>query len=161
MKALTYVVLILGLSFTGCKSQKKLVENPPFELGEATCQRWVGGRAESGSGILLQVPILNDNMDEMKFQQAFFRGRVTDVSMKSNDGSWFAEANFRNKTDEKPDMIMHSDSEKEVGNQPPKFKEKMPFELGENECVLSYMEGDKVKYYKVSGIKEKKPLIYQ
>lgn len=161
MKAITYIILILGFSFTGCSSQKKLVENAPFEVGEATCQRWSGGRAESGSGILLQVPLLQDNMDEMKLQQAYFRGKIADVSLKSNDGSWFAEANFKNTNMGKPDMVMHADSKKEVGNAPPKLNEKIPFELQEDECVLSYLDGDKVKYFKLVGIKEKKPLIYQ
>lgn len=128
MKTITYVILILGLSFTGCKSQKKLVQNPPFQIGEATCQSWLGGRAESGSGMLLKVPILSDNMDEMKFQQAYFRGKVADLSMKSKEGSWFAEANFKSQNMEKPDMVMHSDPKKEVGNQAPKLNEKIPFE---------------------------------
>ena len=97
----------------------------------------------------------------MKLQQAYFRGKIADVSLKSNDGSWFAEANFKNTNMGKPDMVMHADSKKEVGNAPPKLNEKIPFELQEDECVLSYLDGDKVKYFKLVGIKEKKPLIYQ
>lgn len=161
MKTITYIILVLGFSLTGCSSQKKLVENTPFETGEATCQRWSGGRAESGSGILLQIPLESNNLGQMKLQQAYFRGKVTDINMKSNEGSWFAEANFMVNKRGKPDMVMHSDPNKEVGNQPPKMKDKIPFELKDDECVLSYLDRNKVKYFKLTGIKEKKPLIYQ
>jgi len=160
MKVFTYIILAMSFSFTGCTSQKKLVKNAPFEMGEATCQRWTGGRAESGSGMLLQIPIMKDSIDKMQLQQAFFRGKVADVKVKSKDDKWFAEANFKNAT-EKPDIVMHSDSKKEVGNQPPKLNEKIPFELKEDECVLSYLDGEEVKYFKVIDIKQKKPLIYQ
>ena len=161
MKTVTYIILALGFSLFGCNSQKKLVENPPFKTGEATCQQWAGGRAESGSGILLQIPLTNDNIGQRKLQQAYFRGKVADIKMKSNDGVWFAEANFRQSNTKKPDIVMHSDAKKEVGNQPPTMNKELPFELGENECVISYDEEGKTKYFKISDIKEKKPLIYQ
>ncbi len=161
MRTMTYIILALGFSLSGCNSQKKLVENPPFETGEATCQQWVGGRAESGSGTLLQIPLSNDNVGQRKLQKAYFRGKVADIKMKSNDGVWFAEANFKKKRTNKPDITMHRDPKKEVGNQPPPIKEEFPFELGESECVISYEEEGKTKYFKISDIKEKKPLLYQ
>ncbi|MDT0538759.1 MULTISPECIES: hypothetical protein [Croceitalea] len=161
MKVFTYSILALVFSLSACSSQKKLVENPPFELGQATCQTWQGGRAETGSGINLEIPLLSDNMDEMKMQQAYFRGMIADVSLVSSEGKWMAKASFKNESSEKMDMVMHADSKQEVGNQPPTKKEKFPFELGTDQCVVSYMDGEKIKYYKIEGIKEQKPLIYK
>lgn len=161
MKTITYIVLVLGFSLSGCSSQKKMVENPPFELGNATCQEWKGGRAESGSGLLLEVPLHNENLDQIKLQQAFFRGKIADVTTESGDKGWVAKANFRNPGMKKPDMVMDADAKKEVGNQPPSGKEKFPFELGANECVISYMDGETIKYFKIEGIKEKAPLLYK
>lgn len=161
MKIFTYTLLAMALSLSGCSSQKKLVDNPPFEMGQATCQSWTGGRAETGSGILLEIPLMGENMDGMQIQQAFFRGMMTDVSIETKDGKQMAKANFRKQSSEKMDMVMHGDSKEEVGNQPPKKKEKFPFELTPEQCVVSYMDGDTMKYFKIEGIKEKKPLIYK
>lgn len=160
MKTFTYIILALGFSLTGCSSQKKLVKNPPFEVGQATCQSWVGGRPESGSGIKLEVPIA-DIPATASLQKAYFRDNVADLKVEERDGELFAVANFKNKSMEKPDITMHGDSTKEVGNQPPTLQEAMPFELNEDECVLSFVENDTIKYVKVSEIKEKKPLMYQ
>ncbi|AKA35031.1 hypothetical protein [Flagellimonas lutaonensis] len=161
MKLISYMMFALLFSLSGCSSQKKLVKNPPFEMGDATCQRWVGGRAESGSGLLLNIPVDNAVATNTPLQQAFFRGRVADIKVEEKDGEWMAIANFINQREEKPDMVMHADPKKEVGNRPPKLEEKFPFELGPDECVVSYMEDGKTKYFKITGIKEKKPLTYQ
>ncbi|MEM8927365.1 MAG: hypothetical protein AAGC45_04125 [Bacteroidota bacterium] len=157
MKAITYMIAVLTLSLSSCSSQKKMVAQPPFEMGEVTCQAWAGGRAESGSGLLLEIPVLSENLDGMKLQQAFFRGKITDIRMENTGNGWVAKANFKQQNTQKPDMVMHSDSKQEVGNQPPMTKEKFPFELEANECVLSFLDGDTVNYYKVENIKEKKP----
>ncbi|WP_394974374.1 hypothetical protein [uncultured Croceitalea sp.] len=161
MKILIGTILVMTFSLSGCSSQKKLVENPPFEMGQATCQSWVGGRPESGSGIKLEIPILLENTDNMKMQQAYFRGKMANIKVRSKDGKLVATANFLNKSLEKPDIIMHEDAKQEVGNQPPKLEEKFPFEISQDECVVSYLDGDKVKYFKIENIKEKKPLIYK
>ncbi len=161
MKAITYMIIVLTLSLSSCSSQRKMVDQAPFEMGQATCQAWAGGRAETGSGLVLEIPILSENLDEMKLQQAFFRGKIADLKMENTEKGWVAKANFKNQNVGKPDMVMHSDSKQEVGNQPPKLKEKFPFELGKDQCVLSFLDGDTVKYYKVENIKEKKAKMFK
>lgn len=161
MKTITYMFLVLTLALSSCSSQKNMVAEAPFEMGAATCQAWAGGRAEAGSGLLLEIPVINGNVEEVKLQQAFFRGKIADVEMESTENGWVAKANFRNQNAGKPDMKMDADSKQEIGNQPPKLQEKFPFELGDNECVLSFMDGDTVKYFKVEGIKEKNPKMYK
>ena len=161
MKIFNYTILALAFSLSGCSSQKKLVETPPFEMGQAICQSWAGGRPEAGSGINLEIPLLNEDISGMKMQRAFFRGMVADVTLDSNKGKQVVKATFKKQTSGKMDMVMHADSKEEVGNQPPKKKEKFPFELGNDQCVVSYMDGDTIKYFKIEGIKEKKPLIYK
>ena len=81
--------------------------------------------------------------------------------MENTETGWIATANFKNQNREKPDMVMHADSKKEVGNKPPMTKEKFPFELEADQCVLSFLDGDTVKYYKVKNIKEKKPKMFK
>lgn len=161
MKAFTSIMLAMAFSLSGCSSQKKLVEDPPFEVGDASCQAWVGGRAESGSGTKLEIPISGGLSADMAMQQAFFRGKIAKIKVETKEGMTLATANFMNSNEDKPDMVMHADSTKEVGNQPPKLNKEFPFELQADECVISYIDGDKVRYTKINDIKEKKPLVYQ
>ncbi len=161
MKAFTYIILAMVFSLSGCNSQKKLVSNVPFETGQASCQAWVGGRAESGSGTKLEIPITSALPESMSMQQAFFRGKIAEVKLVTKEGVTLATANFMNANEEKPDMTMHADSTKEAGNQPPELNKEFPFELNADECVISFMDGNTVKYAKIEGIKEKKPLVYQ
>lgn len=161
MKVITYMMVVLAFSLSSCSSQKKMGTQPPFEMGEATCQAWSGGRAESGSGMLLEIPVLNENRGEMKLQQAFFRGKIADLSFENTDKGLIAKANFKNQNMEKPDIIMHRDSRLEVGNRPPKPKQEFPFELEDDQCVLSFLDGDTLKYFKVENIKEKKPIMFK
>ena len=145
---------------SSCSSQKKWADNPPVALGDATCYNWVGGMAESGSGTMLNIPLENE-LEGVSMQQAYFRGKITDINLVNTEDGWVARANFKKQRMEKPDIVMHSDSTKEVGNQPPKLEEEFPFELKQDECVISYVDGDIIKYFKVSNIKELKPKIYQ
>ncbi|NJB37112.1 hypothetical protein [Croceivirga sp. JEA036] len=161
MKSLTYIATILLFSLTGCKSQQDLVTNPPFTTGTVTCQSWVGGRAESGSGIKLVIPVEVSDKSKVDFKKAYFREKSADLKWQKVNGVASVVANFVTISAPKPDIIMHADPKKEVGNTPPLPKEKLPFELEENECVLSYLENGKLKYVKLEGIKEQKKKLYQ
>lgn len=161
MRIVSITILVMIFSLSGCSSQKKIGKNAPFDLGQATCQSWVGGRPESGSGLKFMVPVLSDNTRGLKMQQAFFRGKVADIKLRSKEGETMATANFLNDNRLKPDIIAHGDATKEVGNQPPKLQEKFPFEITADECVISYIDGDKIKYFKIKGVKEKQALIYK
>ena len=161
MRILILSVIAMTFSLSGCSSQKKFVKTPPFEVGQATCQTWTGGRPESGSGIKLEIPISNLPKEGDALQQAYFRGKMADIKLKDGENGKIATANFMNNRLGKPDIIMHSDPKQEVGNQPPKPEVEFPFELSPNECVVSYLDGDTVKYVKIEDVKELKPLIYK
>ncbi len=162
MRTFTYMILALSLSITGCTSQKKLVAEPPVTMGTATCQAWAGGRAETGSGMLLEIPIEETTVSESLFDKAYFRGKIAEVTVESTENGWVAKANFMNSNGMgKSDMVMDADPKNEVGNKPPQLAEKFPFELENDQCVLSFMQDGTTKYFKVTGIKEKKPLFYK
>ena len=164
MKNSIYGVIILVLGFTSCASQKKLVTEPPFVLGTATVQEWLGGKEESGSGQIVKIEVAQMNGEGIVLQNLYFRGKMVPVRMELEEGVTFAMCELKKLAANKPDIKMHAESKKEVGNQPPKLskkgKEVFPFELKANEAVLSYLEDDKVKYYKLTGIKEKNARIY-
>ncbi len=161
MKNSIYIILSCILGLYGCSSQKKLDTSPPFVLGTTTSQKWVGGREESGSGDIVKITIKEMKGEEVTFQNIYFKGGRSAVVMEMEDDGMMATAKFYT---QKPDMIMHADATKEVGNQPPKLKsredQEIPFELKETEAVLSYMENDKMKYVKIVGIVNKPTRIY-
>ncbi len=152
-----YILLVLGFSISGCTSQKKLSDKAPFEIGPATCQPWTESAAEEGSGLLLEIPILSKDLNGAQLKQAYFRGKIANIDLESLETGWVARANFREQNMEKPDIIMHSDPKMEIGNRPPQPKKEFPFVLETDQCVLSYMEGETLKYVKIEGIVEKNP----
>ena len=161
MKNSIYIVLGCLLTLYGCSSQKKLEVSTPFTLGTSSCQEWVEGKEESGSGQLVKITVSEMTGEDIAFQNIYFRGQMAEVVMEMEDEGMVATAKFFK---QKPDIIMHSDATKEVGNQPPKRKSEdeksITFDLKETEAVLSYMENEKVKYVKIVGIIDKPSRIY-
>ncbi|MGB5820128.1 MAG: hypothetical protein WBG90_11650 [Saonia sp.] len=165
MKHWSYIVLVLSMGFSSCSSQKILETKTPFIIGSASCQEWIGGREESGSGLTLKVPVSNSIDNTIIFRNVYFRGKMTEVYRNTVDGELFVMGKFVSEKIDKPDIVMHADSTQEVGNQPPKLNKKntmeSPFELKNDEAVLSYIENGTEKYVKISGIQERPALIYQ
>ncbi|WP_158975087.1 hypothetical protein [Cellulophaga sp. L1A9] len=166
MKNLIYISFIALIGLGSCASQKKLQQEPPFVIEEPTCQKWIGGKEESATGITVIFPITQIMDENVSFQHLYFRGHVTTVKKEIIAGKQFVSAKIETKKIPRPDIIMHADPRKEVGNQPPHLKKEpvteYPYELNDDEAVLSYIEedGKKVKYTKITGIKEKQALIY-
>ena len=161
MKNATVILVLTMFSYMGCAPQKSFVKNPPFEVGEAVCYNWVGGRAESGKGTVVSIPLSSESIENITFQQLFFRGKATNIKTEKMESGWVLKGNFYDAKMEKPDRIMHSDSGKEVGNQPPMIPKKIPFELSENEAVISYIEEETIKYVKLKDVKQTKQKIRQ
>ncbi len=164
MKNAIYYILILSLSMASCSSQKKIETTVPFSIGSASSQDWVGGVAPAGSGTLVSIEVTQMNQEEITLEQLYFRGKITPLSTEIEEGVMYAKADMKKKTRKPQDINMDADPAKEFGNKPTKAhkkdKEAFPFELQPDEAVISYKEGDKIKYFKVSGIKKKKQLIY-
>jgi len=167
------ILIVTIFSLYGCSSQKKFTISPPFSINNPSYQQYAGGREESGTGFILQFPVDLEEGNEVKFLDVFFRGHVLNADLEGEEGETRRIiCNYKNTDEEKkPDIIMHSDPKKEVGNQPPgsisKENEDFPFDLKKDEAVISYknITGDpqksKVAYFKISGIKTKPSLIYK
>ncbi|MEB8346323.1 hypothetical protein OO010_09715 [Flavobacteriaceae bacterium KMM 6898] len=160
----TNLIILLTLCFglTSCSSQKALQTDFPFAIGKVTVQEWMGGREESGTGSLVTVPV-SVITKEVRFLELYYKGQIAQVTMENNEEGFLVQANFANASNN-PDLVMHADPKKEVGNQPPSVQggstKDFPFELASQEAVLSYVVKNRVKYVKISGIKEKAVLIY-
>ncbi len=152
-----FIMLFLLASFSQCSTSQNLQKKAPLNFGEVYSQRWVAGIQGGGSGTNLFIPITSQS--EIKLDSVYFRGQVTKLEV-SKDAMLYVG---RFKTDfnqPKQDLILSSDQTEEFNNQLPKKPIKIPFELSDDECVISYRDNNKVMYYKISNIVEKEPLNY-
>ena len=155
-------VLILGILFGmgGCSSQKKLDVNAPFSIEQPSCTPYAGGREASGSGFVLRLPISAMANSDITFEKVYFRGHILTPELLMEEKQQLLYCRYQRTPAEKPDIIMHADPMKEVGNQPPAEKvgtKEFPFELKAEEAVIAYRLEGKTKYTKISGIKDKTP----
>jgi len=150
--ALTLMIVLT--SATQCSGSKKATETKEMiiekqaniETGQVYFQKWVAGREEGGSGINIFFPnLINKNNYVLK--QVYFREMVG--TMQSGKASHFANLTYNNK-----DIIMSNEENGEYGNTMPSSGD-FPFKLKDNECIVSYLDGGVIKYYKIGSIVEK------
>lgn len=148
-------VFLITVSFTQCKSIQ-FEKNPPFKISSASYVVAVGGMPGSSS---MQFDANFTGGKNITFNELFFLGRKTKITFAKNNtvlSGFFNTSTIRNKKD----LQMHRDGTKEYGNEPLKT-EKFPFELKENEAVISYTQENKLKYVKVTNIKKRQSIIMQ
>ena len=146
-------------SFSQCSSAQKLQKEAPVKFGTAYYQHWVAGVQGGGSGINLFIETEGTLKENIQLDSVYFRGMVAKFQVKPNNPSLFI-GRFSLKANQKRDIIMSSKPKAEYGNESPKKKSKIPFDIKDNECVVSYKEGDKMKYFKIENVVEKQPQYY-
>ena len=159
------LLALLTLGLMGCASQKTFEKNPPFTVSDGTVSYWTGGRRESGSGMQVRIRWTPGEDVSATPDSLYFRGRVLPASLEDTETGQFLVAESRTVTGPKPDRVMHSDSLREVGNQPPlplMDPAAYPFDLKPDEAVLACRRnpGNERFYVKIAGIKEKQARIY-
>jgi len=158
---LSLLLLFFMTSFSNCSSTKEtnnqvkkvtmqdLQEKPSFTLGQSFYKHWVAGVKGGGSGIHLQIEVTsNDN--NVVFDSVYFR------TMKSALEPIKAGyvANFNTNANTREDIIMSTDKHAEYANQLPDTAD-FPFQLKDNECVISYVEDNSTKYFKIENLVKK------
>ena len=158
MKPLLITCVIL--LFAQCGSSKAdeqekypLDPNPPFTVKDVYSQKWVAGVQGGGSGTNVHFTLVDFSRDVV-IDKVYFRGQVTKVQQSPQTGNQFV-GYFKNETGR--DVIMDIDPAKEAANTP---KTPFPFELQDNEAVLSFLDGNFVRYSKVVNIREEEMLAY-
>ena len=148
----------LLLGFSQCVSSKeisnKLHINTAFSIEKAIYTDWVGGVKGGGSGTNVIVTIKDIDSNNIEVDSLYFRGRKVKVEIK---GSSYI-GRFNSSLNQRQDKVLHSDSQKEFGNQVPKRETEIPFELEKDEAVISYREKGKLKFYKIKLEKGKEQL---
>ena len=160
MKSIVNIVLIsiVLTGFTNCSSAQKLEKQVSFNIGEVYYQHWVAGIKGGGSGVNIFIPI-DDLGNNIQLDSVYFRGKAAKLEFKPHSPTLFI-GRFMSLFNQKKDIIMSDKPEEEYGNQLPEQTKKSPFELDANECVISYIQDGKSRYFKIENIIEKKAEFY-
>ncbi len=149
-------MVFLSVLFFNCAGLKKdnseyaFAQNPPFSIEEVYSQKWMAGVEEGGSGIQMYITIKNLEPETL-INKIYFRNKIASAEEKRNNNfvGYF--------TNKQLEIIMDSDVTNEANNTPP---QKSPFQLDENEAVLSYIYKGVEYYFKLSNIEEKEVIAY-
>lgn len=152
---LVAVAILIGL--TNCANGKKVQEETAAAIGQPFYTTWTGGVKTAGSGVNLYIPIEASLVDRVELDSVYFRGKKAKLESRRDeshtDSLWYV-AYFRTAQKEKaPDLIMHRDAKKEYGNKAPEILRDFPFQLEDDEAMLSYKKKGETGYLKISGIK--------
>ena len=144
------------LGFTQCMHQK--FENKyPFTITSATYTSIFGGMPGSNS---IDLRLTFSASENIQFDQLFFLNRTTKAILETKGNTKYIVGRYSTSPKEvKNNLVMHGDSKKEYGNKP--LQDNFPFVLKENQAVLSYKEGTKIKYVKIEKIQEGKQIFMQ
>ena len=150
MKFLSILALLFG--FTQCASSK-FETNPPFVINSAEYYGWVGGQPGAG-GINVKIKLKENSA--IDFDSIYFKNKSTKIHKRVPS---ILTANFNTSKNNPADVIMDLDPKKELKNKLPK-PDKIPFELKDNEAVISYKLNGEIRYFKIFDLKKSNTIRY-
>lgn len=128
-------ITILALFFTQCASVQ-------FDKNASFTVKSVTKLADEN------LKIYYTSASKINFTDLYFGGKKEKIQSKKDENGTFIIGDFKNSLANLKDIQLHGDPKKEYGNTPPKI-EKTPFELKENEAVISYKVDGETRYYKI------------
>jgi hypothetical protein len=160
LKAVTFsiVVLFVLMSFSQCSSSKMLQEKAPVNFGAVYFQSWVAGVQGGGSGINIFIPINEMALGSFELDSVYFRGKSAKLETKTDKTLYIGR--FSTPANQQKDIKMTNDPNGEYGNAATGLTENFPFQLKDDECVVSYKDNSQTKYYKIENISEKARVEY-
>lgn len=140
-KAIYAIVFTCTLSsFYQCASPKVATTNfeqqPPFTIKPVVFQEWYAGIKVGGTGINVFVPVSSVN-EGIVFNEVYFRNLKGKLVKSGNKYTAVLKNPSRHYTFQKPEK-------------PADY----PFDLKDNECVISYVENGQTKYHKIVSLNE-------
>lgn len=140
-----FSAIIVTAFFTNCAGNKDLQERPPAQMGGVYT-------VTDGSSVTLYIPVETIQTNQVSLDSVYFRGRAAVLVQEETTPGLF-KAHFNTA---KPDLIMSSDPREEYANKMPEKAGKTPFQIEEDEAILVFTQNNKIKYYKITGIRERK-----
>ncbi|RZN84542.1 MAG: hypothetical protein EVB11_00380 [Winogradskyella sp.] len=122
----------------------KLEKKAPTTFGEAYCKSWVAGVKGGGSGTNI---FIETKSDDLVLDSVYFRGKTSKLITKPANKQLFIGRFLSTSNTEKFNF--------EENTKDKSVSESFPFELENNECVISYIKDGKTRYYKLGNIIER------
>ncbi|WP_073083728.1 hypothetical protein [Winogradskyella jejuensis] len=122
----------------------KLQKKAPTTFGDVYCQNWVAGVQGGGSGTNIFIEIKDENI---VLDSVHFRGKTVKLETKPANPQLFIGRLKSEGNTNQYEVVSTSDQKEQM--------EDFPFRLENDECVVSYKENGKIKYFKLIDIKEK------
>ncbi|MBT8243914.1 hypothetical protein [Winogradskyella sp.] len=135
-------LILVSLSFSQCAGTMKLEKETPIAFSEVYTKSWVAGVKGGGSGTNI---FIETKTDDIVLDRVYYRGKVSKLEVKPSNKSIFIGRFLFTSNTQKEVLLIDSDKDK---SKPKDF----PFQLEDNECVVSYVYKRKTKYYKLSNI---------
>ena len=140
-----FSAIVATTFFTNCAGNKDLQERPPAQMGGVYT-------LTDASSVTLFIPVETIQTNRVSLDSVYFRGRSAVLEMEeANPGLYKAQFNTG-----KPDLIMSSDPREEYANKMPEKAGKTPFEIKEDEAILVFTQNNKIKYFRITDIRERK-----
>ena len=153
MKYLPIIAVLF--SFIQCKTIK-LEQNPPFKIEKASYHHWNGGQpGVSGTNIEIKL----EKNSNINFDSIFFQNKSTAAEISTTANGMIVIGNFNSSKRQRKSLILDSNIVKEIKNTLPDITN-YPFQLKENEAILTYKIKNKIKYFKLKDIKKAKPIFF-
>jgi len=146
------VMMLLMFSFcsaTRSNLKQKVQEKHPFKVTHATYNNVVGDESNSRR---IHISIEIDN-PKIELDSVFFRNMKTDLKRENGSSSSIFVGILISSNTQK-DYILHKNPVEEYGNKAPNIHQNIPFDLEENEAVVSYFYNKETQYYKIIVLKE-------
>ena len=145
----------LAISFSQCVSQK-FENNPPFTIESAIYKNITGGRAGNNS---LDIHLTFSSKKKIEFDKLYFQNRIIKAVIETKSGVKYIMGRY-NTSPKNSRFLFDNETLENKGIKDEKQK-KFPFELKENEAILSYKEHGTVKFYKISSLKKDSHVMMQ
>lgn len=138
----TVLGIIILLVFSQCKSLK-IPEKKPVRIISSTYYLTDNNQLKN---IYIQI----SNQDYLAFDSIYFQRKKSKIKIKTMRGLVYVYGDFSNSL--KTNLVLDANPTKEFNNPIPELN-KFPFDLKDNEAVISYKVNEKVKYFKVKKVK--------
>ncbi|WP_299223659.1 hypothetical protein [uncultured Psychroserpens sp.] len=159
LKQISFLILMLVImtSFSRCMpSQYQLQKESSINFDEAYSQKWTSGIKDGGSGVDVFITV---NDSSIQLDSMYFREQRVKLNLIEGNKRLYV-GRFKIIGNQQHDIILSSDSKEEHDNTMPKKRQEIPFDLQDNECVISYIKANKTYYYKILNIEMRQPLNY-
>lgn len=149
LKKVTFTMVLAAIMFTTflCSGQKGttlvLEKQIPFTIKPVQFQEWYAGIKIGATGLNVYIPIANQAQN-VTIDRIYFRNLVGKLEMKEDQ----YVAVLKN---------THSQYTFKKSKRPKDY----PFTLLDYECVISYLENDVRKYYKIKQLNEVVGIYYE